>query len=143
MSATPAEPVVYHGSLRVNGWAAAIFGVLSGATIYKSLHVSDGFFAFMGAAFALAAALFAFQSFRRLPRLTLNSDGFVIETGLVAKDFRWRECTEFTARPMFMVGAIEFRRDGKWIHGLILNQFDATTADICVAMNEWRVRSGV
>ena len=111
--------------------------------IYKSLHVSDSFFPIFGSVFALATVIFTYQAFKRLPRLTLSSGGSLVETGLVAKTFRWNECTEFKVRPMFRVGAIEFRRDGKWVGGLILNQFDVPVGDLCSEMNKWRSRHGV
>jgi hypothetical protein len=84
-----------------------------------------------------------YQAIRRLPTLTLDSEGFEVTSHIATTRYQWADCTDFHARGQFRWGStmIGFTRYGS--NASIFNQFAASTEEICELLSRWEARYGL
>jgi hypothetical protein len=130
----------FEGSRRKNASLALGSAALSLLIGWIAVRKGDVFPVIAAIFMAISSTFTAYQAIRRLPILSLDSEGFQLATGIATKKFRWQECTEFHPCGFLRFGAttIGFLRNGA--DERIVNLFTARTEHLCEVLSEWQGR---
>src|SRR5262245_29824330 len=86
--------VQIHGSRRKNVYFAIGSAALASLFAWRSAY-ADQLWIVLAALWALAALVNVYQAIKRLPTLTLDSEGFEYAHGISTRKYRWADCSEF------------------------------------------------
>lgn len=131
------------GSRRKNAYLAIGLAALSLVFGIGSVQTSSFWNAALAALMATVALVVVYQAIRRLPTLTLDSEGFEVASHIATSKYKWADCSDFHARGHTRFGStmIGFTRYGS--DASIFNQFEASTEEICELLSKWEARYGL
>lgn len=143
MDVTPSEMIYPPSGRKI--LSLAIFLLLWSWILLKRSHTDDEVvhkLCIAGAVFfAAGAGYFVTQFLRGVPRLVLNPEGFIWETGLEAYIRLWSECEGFSVGHSFgPIETISFIRTDTGADAAILNTTRVPAYALCEEMSRWRVR---
>jgi hypothetical protein len=136
---TEKDELVFAGSWQKNGLLVLIAAAIAGL-LYAEAPSVRSLSGLASAVFFLFSLIFIIQGARRLPVLTLTPKGFQLWSGFGGKEYTWDECYAFRIYDFVGPTAIAFNRSDTGAESVIINQFSATTAEVCDALSTWQRR---
>ena len=141
--ATERDVLRLQGSRRKNACFAIGSAVLSLLFGWRWSYDHSVLSVFATGSTAIVALVVTYQAIRRFPTLTLDSEGFELANGTPTRKYRWSDCANFHARGQFRFGSMMIGFTHYGSGGLIFNQFDASTEEICELLSQWEARYGL
>jgi hypothetical protein len=139
------SPLVFRGSPR--RWLALLLAALlvSAGSVLRpdsSDLVLNRFYKGSGVFIGITALVILVLLLRRPPSLTLSNSGFRTAFGFSSRDYPWSEYYDFSVWTHGDISKIRFLRKGYDGDCTLDNVYDATTEEICGALNKWSARFG-